>query len=171
MTIEAKVDASHAICERLKAIASIELADTIFAYLSLDDEVNLTPLLTDWISESRTVGVPLVAWEENTMRAGVLPSLEPDSLVETRHGLLEPTIRHPIPAEYVDVMIVPGVGFDSCGNRLGRGGGFYDRYLEVSRPPVVIGVAFDEQILDALPIESHDQKMNAVVTPSTTLLN
>lgn len=171
MSDASKQKASIAICERLTTIASVVFADTIFAYLALDDEVNLKTLLSTWIDESRTVGVPLVSWENKTMRAGVLTSLDGTSLEETRYGLREPTHRHPIPADYIDVIIVPGIGFDATGGRLGRGGGFYDRYLDTSRPPVVIGVAFDEQILDEVHLEPHDKKMTAIVTPTRTLLN
>jgi 5-formyltetrahydrofolate cyclo-ligase len=171
MSAEQKNEASIAICKRLTTIASVVFADSIFAYLPLDDEVNLSTLLSAWIDESRTVGVPLVSWENKTMRAGLLTSLEDASLKETRHGLREPANRHPIPADYIDVIIVPGVGFDASGGRLGRGGGFYDRYLDTSRPPVVIGVAFEEQILDEVHLESHDQRMTAIVTPTRTLLN
>lgn len=171
MSAQSKQDASTAICKRLLTIASVMFADTIFAYLALDDEVNLSPLLSTWIDESRTVGVPLVSWESKTMRAGLLTSWDESALQETRHGLREPIHRHPIPSDYIDVTLVPGVGFDASGGRLGRGGGFYDRYLESSKSPIVIGVAFDEQILDAVALDAHDQKMTAIVTPTRILLN
>lgn len=171
MSNEAKQIASQKVCDRLMSIASVSLADTIFAYLPLQDEVNLTPLIGAWIDEARTIGVPIVSWEDHTMKAGLLPSLDPSTLQSTRHGLLEPSHKHPIPADFIDVILVPGVGFDASGARLGRGGGFYDRYLEASRPAIVIGVAFDEQIADSIHLDSHDQRMTAVVTPSKTLLN
>jgi len=171
MSGEAKRDASRAICRRLASIASISFADTIFVYLALEDEVNLSTMMKMWIDESRTVGVPLVSWENKTMRAGILHSLDDDKLVETRYGLREPSHRHPIPADYIDAIIVPGLAFDASGGRLGRGGGFYDRYLDASRPPIVIGVAFDEQIQDEVHLEPHDQRMTVVVTQTRTLLN
>ncbi len=170
MSSESKQFAGDAICERLMTIASVLFADTIFAYLPLEDEVNLLPLMTTWLDESRTIGVPLVSWEEKTMKAGMLNTLEDAALKSTRHGLLEPSERHPIPAGYIDVILVPGIGFDASGGRLGRGGGFYDRYLRDARPPIVIGVAFDEQIVDDIYVEPHDQRMSAVVTQSRTLL-
>ena len=71
-------------------IASISLADTIFAYLPTKDEVDVRPLVTTWIEESRTVCVPLVSWEDQTMSAGLLHSLEGGTLVDTRYGLMEP---------------------------------------------------------------------------------
>ncbi len=171
MPEESKRLASEAICERLRSIASVSSADTIFAYLPLEDEVNLLPLVATWLDESRTIGVPLVSWEEKTMKAGMLTTLEDAALKLTRHGLLEPCERHPIPAGYIDVILVPGVGFDATGGRLGRGGGFYDRYLCDAHPPIVIGVAFDEQIVNSIHVEPHDQRMSAVVTQSRTLLN
>lgn len=171
MSVEAKREASEAICKRLASIASISFADAIFAYLALEDEVDLFSMMKTWIDESRTVGVPLVSWEDKTMRAGVLHSMDDKTLVETRFGLREPTHRHPIPADYIDAIIVPGLAFDASGGRLGRGGGFYDRYLDASRPPIVIGVAFDEQIQDEVHLEPHDQRMTVVVTQTRTLLN
>ncbi len=171
MSREEKREASTAICDRLMSIASVIFADSIFAYLPLDDEANLVALLCGWIDESRTVGVPLVSWENKTMRAGLVTSLDDHTLTTTKFGLREPTRRHPIPAGLIDVILVPGVGFDSTGGRLGRGGGFYDRYLELSRPPIVIGIAFDQQILDSVHRAPHDQAMTAIVTPTRTLLN
>lgn len=171
MTSKERAHASGAIREQLMTIASVVSAETIFAYLPLDDEVDLTPLLSQWLDEVRSIAVPLVSWEENTMRAGLVTTLEKTSLKKTRHGILEPAIHNPIPLDSIDVVFVPGMGFDSAGGRLGRGGGFYDRYLSISRPPVVLGIAFDEQLAHTIEREPHDQLMTAVVTPTKILLN
>jgi 5-formyltetrahydrofolate cyclo-ligase len=170
MSEVAKREASEAICKRLASIASVSFADTIFAYLALADEVDLSPIMKTWIDESRTVGVPLVSWENKTMKAGLLHSLDDKTLEVTRYGLREPSHRHPIPADCIDAILVPGLAFDASGGRLGRGGGFYDRYLDTSRPPIVIGVAFDEQIQGEVPLEPHDERMTVVVTQTRTLL-
>jgi 5-formyltetrahydrofolate cyclo-ligase len=66
----------------------------------------------------------------------------------------------------IDVVLVPGLAFDTCGGRLGRGGGFYDRFLALVRPPLSIGVAFDEQMVDHLALESHDCLLTAIATPT-----
>ncbi len=171
MSHEEKQRGSDAICEQLMEIASLVIANTIFAYLPLQNEVNLNPLIHQWIDESRTVGVPLCSWEDHTMRAGLITSLQSRDLIETRHGLKEPLHKHPISADFIEIMLVPGMGFDRSGARLGRGGGFYDRYLKTARPPIVVGVAFDEQILDEVHCDAHDQFMTAIVTPTRTLLN
>ena len=163
-------DASQAICAHLSSLPLISTADTILAYLPLAEEVDLTSLLTTWIDESRTVCVPIVNWERRTMDAGWLPRLDSESLIERKYGLREPRDPQSVPAETIDVMLVPGLGFDRDGGRLGRGGGYYDRYLENSRSPIVIGVAFDCQMLDSIVRQEHDQLMTVVVTPSGVVL-
>lgn len=164
--LEQKKIASEAVCKQLMSLASVANSNSIFAYLPLQNEVNLLPLLELWIDESRTVCVPLINWEENTMRGGLLATLDESALIETKFGIKEPKERHPLPADCIDILLVPGVGFDSQGGRLGRGGGFYDRLIARSRPPIVIGVCFDEQIVESIPRESHDQLMSVVVTPT-----
>lgn len=86
-------------------------------------------------------------------------------------GLLEPTENMVEAAsEEIDVVLVPGVAFDSHGHRLGMGGGFYDRLLAGLPPGTVkIGLAFDEQIVEAVPREAHDVVLDAVVTPRRIL--
>ncbi len=166
MTAKQQQNASDEICKHLSGFASVATADAILVYLPIKDEVDLRPLISLWIDESRTVCVPLIDWEAKTMRGGLLTSLEPRALVESKHSIQEPKEKHPLPTDCIDVIIVPGIGFDRAGGRLGRGGGFYDKFLGQSRPPVVIGVCFDEQLISCVPREQHDQEMNVVVTPS-----
>jgi len=171
MTNQERQVASSAICTHLTSIASVATADTLLAYLPLPDEVDLSFLLAMWIEESRIVCVPVVAWEDKTMRAGLLASMDDKSIIKGRYGLREPSDPHPVPADTIDVMLVPGLGFDVDGGRLGRGAGYYDRFLATHRAPVVIGVGFDSQVLDSIQREKHDQLMTAVVTPSGILVN
>jgi 5-formyltetrahydrofolate cyclo-ligase len=67
-----------------------------------------------------------------------------------------------------DVVVVPGVAYDSHGNRLGRGGGSYDRALPSVTVPVV-GLALDDEVVDAVPMEEHDRRVDVVVTPTRVL--
>ncbi len=170
MSKEERLEASQTICTHLSTLPSVATAETILAYLPLEDEVDLTCLLSAWIEESRTICVPIVSWEHQTMHAGVLAALAEESLVECAHGLREPRDPQPISADSIDVMLEPGLGFDSNGGRLGRGGGFYDRYLGTCRSPIVIGIGFDCQMLESIPTEEHDQLMTVVVTPSRTIV-
>ena len=166
MSTQERQDASETVCKHLASIASITTADTLLAYLPLPDEVDLSSLLEQWIGESRTICVPIVSWEDKTMRAGLLTTMDGEYLITGRHGLREPSDPHPVAPDTIDVMLVPGLGFDTGGGRLGRGGGYYDRFLATNRSPVVIGVGFDCQILGSVHREEHDQLMTAVVTPS-----
>ena len=158
--------ASIAISECLGSVASIESATTVMSFLPLAQEVDLRNLMQRWIEKGKTVCVPIVNWEDNEMQAGLLTSIEPDTLIETRHGLREPKERFIISTELIDIVLVPGLAFDTSGGRLGRGGGFYDRFLSLVRPPLSIGVAFDEQMVDRLALEPHDCLLTAIATPT-----
>jgi 5-formyltetrahydrofolate cyclo-ligase len=70
--------------------------------------------------------------------------------------------------KHLDLALVPGVGFDLMGRRLGRGKGFYDRLL-AGISGIKCGVAFDEQIVDEIPTESHDVHLNCILTPTRWL--
>lgn len=90
-----------------------------------------------------------------------------DSLSVGAYGISEPTSQSPILPEDIDLAIIPGVAFTLEGYRLGRGKGFYDRYLSRSGfRAETIGVCFDHQLLDALPVEPHDKHVKKVVTAS-----
>jgi 5-formyltetrahydrofolate cyclo-ligase len=170
MTLENQEEASKAIRNQLASIGSVRNAESIFVYLPIAGEVDLLPLIALWLDESRTIYAPLINWEQRTMRGGLLTSLDASRLTETQHGIKEPTEKHPLPSDSIDVILVPGIGYDKAGGRLGRGGGYYDRFLKKMRPPIVLGVCFGEQIVDAIPMESHDQRMTAVVTPTNVLI-
>ena len=106
--------------------------------------------------------VPKVDWQDRSMEA-----IPWSSGVGTgRHGVPEPRGQDAIAPEALDLVLVPGVAFDREGARLGRGGGFYDRYLaRIDRTrTAVVGVCFEMQIRAQVPCEAHDARMDAVVT-------
>lgn len=81
------------------------------------------------------------------------------------YGIREPATHLPSAGSEFDLILVPGLAFDPGGGRLGRGKGFYDRFLAGARGPRA-GVCFDDQIVDQVPVEPHDLRMDFVVTPS-----
>jgi 5-formyltetrahydrofolate cyclo-ligase len=92
------------------------------------------------------------AWCASTGRRVVVPEAAP-------------TAAPPGQPDQIDVAIVPGLGFTASGERLGQGGGWYDRVLTSLRPDaVIVGVCFDEQVVDELPVEEHDVRCDVVVT-------
>lgn len=91
-------------------------------------------------------------------------SLEQD-VVQTVTGPPEPIKGVPFPVEYIDLVIVPGLGFDLLGNRLGRGRGFYDRFLAMPEfKAVSCGLAFEDQVVPTLPIGPNDMQVDMLVT-------
>lgn len=109
----------------------------VLAYDAVAGEIELGPLL----DELRSDGVDVV-----------VPAATPDAQV-------------PVSPAWADVIVVPGVAFDAAGGRLGRGGGWYDRLLaDPARRGLAIGVAFEPQLVESVPVEEHDARLDAVVT-------
>jgi 5-formyltetrahydrofolate cyclo-ligase len=139
----------------------------VLAYCASPEEIDPSVL----VRLLRESGVP-VAFPRVCGPAGLaLHWSELEDLQPGYCGLLEPTegMAEAAPDE-IDVVLVPGVAFDERGHRLGMGGGFYDRLLADLPPEVMkIGLAFDEQIVEAVPREEHDVVLDAVVTPSRIL--
>jgi 5-formyltetrahydrofolate cyclo-ligase len=169
LTGDQRAQADTAISANLASLATLRSANTIMVYLPLDDEIDLRLLMDGWIREGRTVCVPLVNWDQKRMQPGMLSSLSESTLTAGPHGIREPRDPHPLPASMIEVVIVPGLAFDATGARLGRGGGFYDRFLDTVTTAVTLGVALQEQILHTVPCEKHDRHMAAVITPQGVL--
>src|SRR4029077_3272570 len=94
-----------------------------------------------------------------------ITSLTNNIVATTVPGVREPLSGNPIPVDFIDFVIVPGLGFTSHGQRIGRGMGFYDRFL--AQPEFIglsCGLAFEEQILPALPVLDHDMPLSMLVT-------
>ena len=163
MDANGRVKAEDSINACLAAMAVFQTAAVILAYLPLPDEVDLRPSMQRWMNEGRQVCVPCVDWETSIMGCSSLASLAEQALQPDRHGLRVPRDPQPVSCEAIDVVIVPGVAFDAAGGRLGRGGGFYDRFLaEVAA--VAIGVALPGHLVDEVPREDHDRLVSAVAT-------
>jgi 5-formyltetrahydrofolate cyclo-ligase len=143
-------------------------AKCICAYLPLADEMDLRPALEAALEAGKMVSLPRYMPEEGKYCAAII-DMEFKSLVKGMFGLLEP---HPdvacVPLNRLDFVLVPGVAFDDYGHRLGRGKGFYDRLL-ADVVGVKCGVALDDQIICRVPAESHDIRMNFILTPTQWL--
>ena len=117
---------------------------------------------------ARVLGLPEVGRAQHVLLFDSLP-VEPE-MTPLRIALVERDVAVAVPEDHVDptwpdVVVVPGLAFTPAGDRLGQGGGWYDRFLPRLRPEcVTIGVAFAEQIVDALPVEPHDVRVHHVVT-------
>lgn len=161
-------EASAAVCRRLRTLPELALVRVVLGYAATPREVAVDTALRTLLSGGVTVCLP---WVQGTaLGVGAVHSL--DDLAPGWRGVREPRLdrRRQLRPTALDAVIVPGVGFDRSGNRLGYGGGHFDRLLaKVRRDAVVIGVALDVQIVTAVPAESHDRPVDVVVTPSTTI--
>lgn len=150
---------SLAIIERLKADSHFANAKTVVLYCSLPDEVDTMPLLRG--TTDKTILLPKVTGD-TTMQIRIFKS-EKDLAVGA-FNIMEP--QGPVFTDYdtIDVVVVPGMAFDNKGNRLGRGKGYYDRFLSTLPSYIYkIGVCFDFQKFDNIPSDSNDVRMDIVI--------
>ncbi|MGQ0501396.1 MAG: 5-formyltetrahydrofolate cyclo-ligase [Panacagrimonas sp.] len=138
-------------------------ARTIAAYLHTGSEIETTSLIDGLLRRGRRVLVPLIdrriagRMSFVRLRAGT-------ALVEKRYGICAPA-RSAYAPERVDLVVLPLTAFDAHGNRLGNGGGYYDRWLARQRPrPLCIGYAYSVQEVGAVPVDAWDQRLDAVCT-------
>jgi 5-formyltetrahydrofolate cyclo-ligase len=155
---------SVTICSLIAASPEFNAARVIMLYLSTPLEVDTAPLALRAWQAGKTVVVPKVSWDQRRMLPVEITSLH-DNLTSTGNGIREPIAGRPMPVEFIDMVLVPGLGFTRNGFRIGRGMGFYDRFL--AQPEFVglsCGLAFCEQIVEALPLLDHDVPLSMLAT-------
>ncbi|MBN2453218.1 MAG: 5-formyltetrahydrofolate cyclo-ligase [Candidatus Omnitrophica bacterium] len=153
-----KLEKSAIIKEKLFNEKEFEKATLVMFYVSLKDEVNTVSMIDEAIEMGKRVCVPVILKEEKRLIAGEIKDRERD--LEKQHfGIYQPIAGHvkEVPLEDIDLVVVPGIAFDKDNVRLGRGHGYYDRFLcGLPKKTRTIGLAFDFQVLDCLPKDSHD---------------
>lgn len=158
--MEWMLQASDAIMSKLELLDLFKVAETILLYHALPDEVQTAAFLDKWYKTKRIL-IPLVSGDDL-----ILKVYSPDKVVPGYKGIPEPSDdAETVEASGVQLAIVPGVAFDKDCNRLGRGKGFYDRLIPDLRCPLV-GLGFDFQIVDQVPVEIFDRKLDMVITQS-----
>lgn len=135
-------------------------------YMAKSPELSLNSYLNARLLRKLPVALPAVIGK-GEMEFRIITSV--DQLAPGAFGILEPTEDCPrIAPEDITLALVPGVGFTPSGQRLGQGGGFYDRMLPNMTCPKW-GIAWDEQVQEDLPVEAHDQRVDRVIHPATAL--
>ncbi len=161
MIPEDRFEKSMRICHHLKTL--IRDGETVMVYTSKEKEVNTLPFITTLFKRGNPVIVPIIVKDDISLRLSYLHDFS--VLVASTFGVLEP-IGHEIPAtgEDVDTIILPMLGFDRNGGRIGYGAGYYDRFL-VKNPHVrKIGIAFACQQYNNLPVDENDIPMDYIIT-------
>ena len=159
---EEKLRRSEAVMQKVEALPEFEKARVVLLYWSMADEVQTHAFVERWYKE-KVLLLPCVDGDDLLLRQYT----GPECMVEgEQFGIGEPNATLPVYSDLgsVEMIIVPGVAFDRAGNRMGRGRGFYDRLLKSTPNAIKVGVAYDFQMLDSIPVEPHDVKMDKVIS-------
>ena len=157
---------SKAILEKLKRAPEFRKSKAVMFYVPLSEEVNTMPLLKETLEGGRCVTVPWVDKKQSLLVSVQIHDPESD-LVPGAYGVLEPRadLVSPFDINRLDIVLVPGIAFDRRGRRLGRGRGYYDRFLKALPPRVKrYGLAFDFQLFDTIPAGDSDACVDQVIT-------
>lgn len=153
---------SSKICAAIEALPGFGQVSRILLYHALPDETDTTPMLTAW-NGKKDLYLPIVKGDDL-----IVSPYSPRALKQGAFGIWEPShIQETDPAS-IEWIVVPGVAFDRKANRLGRGKGFYDRLLAQTHA-LKIGICYDLQLLDEIPAEPHDIKMDIIVTENNII--
>lgn len=161
---ETRTEKSRAISAAIAAHPAFARGNRIAMFSPLPSEPDIEWL---WKEGARGFCYPRVVGQE-------VEFVDVQRLDDLAPAAWNPAVREPafttariIPPAEIDLILVPGLAFTRDGRRLGRGGGFYDRFLaQLPARAVKLGVCFDRQVVEALPSEAHDQRMDAVMTES-----
>jgi 5-formyltetrahydrofolate cyclo-ligase len=157
-------DRSFQACHNLIETREYQHSETLMVFMSLPREVNTSSLVHQAWRDRKRILVPKVSWEQRRMMAIEIDSLS-DNMNQSQFGIREPTTGTPVPIDNIDMVIVPGLGFDTTGNRIGRGKGFYDGFLAHDDwHGIACGLAFSDQVIDSVPVIEKDITMNMLVT-------
>ena len=162
-----KKEADDIIFQKLLDVCSE--ASSIFTYINYKDEVNTVDFIENMLHRGKRVFVPVCNTVKCTMKACEITSLS--NLKPNKYGILEPDISlcDSIDIKF-DVIIFPGAVFDITGNRIGYGKGYYDKFVDsLDYCPLKLGVCYDFQLLNSVPCDEHDVKMNLIITDTRTV--
>lgn len=167
-----KDELSRLICDKFTTLESYRQSETVMWYLHCRSEVRTLPAVARALCENKKTVVPYCTRDLDGNKILGLWRLEDLSeLVPGTWGILEPPrirwdeTERKVHPQSLDLIMVPGVGFDRQGGRIGNGAGYYDRLLQsVRKDAVVAGVCYESQIFSNLPMAAHDVYMDRVIT-------
>ena len=166
-TLPELAELSGRITDQILKTDEYRRSETVFAYMDLPGEVQTGALIRHCLKDGKRVAVPVVRNSEmnfyeirdfDHLRIGAMSIREPD-----------PAFSACLDGEEKALMFMPGVAFDRNRNRIGYGGGYYDRYLQLHTGHFTIAVAFDFQIFDMVPRWETDIRPEVLITPDTVI--
>jgi 5-formyltetrahydrofolate cyclo-ligase len=161
-------EASRRACDLLRRQPVWQNARAVLFYAPVPGEIDLWPVLEEGLRAGKVVALPRYMAATGDYEAAQIHDAARDCATGA-FGITEPAARCPsYPLKRLDLALAPGVGFDAAGHRLGRGRGFYDRLL-AQIAGIKCGVAHDAQLVERVPVERHDVRMNYILTPTRWL--
>lgn len=163
--IELKGSKDASIKQRLLALPEFLSARSVLFYASFRSEVETSGIIRESLSMGKRAILPKVDKENHRLQLCEIKSIS--ELTKGHMGIPEPSPSKEkiMILEDIDLVIVPGAGYDCKGNRLGYGGGYYDKLLaERKKKMLIIALAYEEQLVDAIPAEKHDVRADIIVT-------
>ena len=160
---------SQRACGNLAALPEFASAKSIMLYVPIPGELDCLPAVRAAWDRGQNVLVPRVS----PSQAGVMHAIRIQGEHELQpgsYGIREPREGRPWEIDRIDLIVVPALAFDRAGHRLGRGGGFYDRFLtRRASHSTACGIGFSLQVVDELPREAHDQPLDLVATDTEVI--
>lgn len=169
LSIEYRQQASRKMQAELTKLHCYQAAEYIMLYMAMQDEVQLDELIAMVLKDGKKAVIPLVTG------AGLMEAVELSDmadLVPDKYGIktVSEEKQRLIAPDKIDLIIVPGVAFDKAGHRLGMGGGFYDRFMLRASRAVRAALAYDCQLLAAVPAEVHDLTVDYIITEKQNIV-
>lgn len=168
LTREETESKSAAIAANLMKTAEYEDAKAVMFYAAKGNEVQTKGMIKAAIKEGKKVLLPITNTAAKEIEISEIKNYNRD-LKKGEHGIMEPKEKSEVDEKLIGAVIAPGVAFDVEGHRLGYGLGYYDKLLRRLTNAVKIGLAYDFQVVERLPRESHDERMGIIVTESSVL--
>jgi len=159
---EEKEKAAKEVFAKIEAISEFNEAKTILIYWATPDELPTQDFIKKWKDEKLII-LPSIKGRKLKLKRYTSDA----NMIQHTLGIWEPNLTETFEGN-IDLVVVPGVAFDTKKNRLGRGKGYYDRFFKKKRT-IKIGVGFDFQLINSVPVNSWDKRLDMIITPSTTI--
>jgi len=164
IAVKDKADMNRSILNKVVMNKFYTEAETIMTYVSFGSEVDTLCIIKHALENNKIVCVPKIINKNKGMKAIKIEDL--DDLKKNKFGILEPvSFDREIDAKDIDLFLIPGLAFDKNGGRIGYGAGYYDRFLKNSKDnSLKIGLVYDFQLIDRVPMTENDVYMDIVIS-------
>ncbi|HYY71418.1 MAG TPA: 5-formyltetrahydrofolate cyclo-ligase [Nitrososphaeraceae archaeon] len=154
---------------RVIATKEYQSSKSIGAYYPIGSEVKTFEIIKHSIDNKKDIGLPRVLDSTNIEFFKIIEdSFEKIKFTKGKYGIFENTMSN-TRIDQMDLLIIPGIAFDLQGNRLGYGKGYYDRLLSSRKAKYIIGLAYEDQLINEIPNNDHDIPVNIIITEKRTI--